>query len=106
MILTSPHHTSNSAPLAPLTLGRYRIAASPQVLPGGRFAAQVAISSGQGSASTARVMRFTDDFATHDDAARYAQAQGLSWVNERHGRITPTPLATPQPPLAVQAILI
>ncbi|MFM6986586.1 MAG: hypothetical protein ACKOXQ_08175 [Hydrogenophaga sp.] len=69
--------------MAQLTMGRYRIAACPCVLPSGRFAAQVAIASGQGSASTARVMRFEDDFATRDDAIRYAHAQGLSWVAER-----------------------
>jgi translation initiation factor IF-3 len=26
-------------------------------------------------------MRFHDDFATHDDAAHYAVAQGVDWVN-------------------------
>jgi hypothetical protein len=99
------HHFSTSTPLSPLTLGRYRIAACPRALPGGRFAAQVSIASGTGSACTARVMRFVDDFATHDDAFRYAEAQGLSWVAERQSAAS-TPLAAPQPPLAIQAILI
>ncbi len=84
-------------PPASLTLGRYRIAACPVALPGGRFAAQVAIASGHGSASTARVMRFVDDFASHDDAVRYAQAQGLSWVAERQPAA-----ARPAPPLPLQ----
>lgn len=105
MIFTSQPH-STSAPLTPLTLGRYRIAVSPRALPSGRFAAQVAISSGRGSASTAHLMRFCEDFATHDDAARYAHAQGISWVSERHSRAASTLLAAPQPPLAAQAILI
>jgi hypothetical protein len=39
------------------------------------------VASGQGSASTARIMSFTDHFATHDDAAKYALAQGLDWVH-------------------------
>jgi hypothetical protein len=65
-----------------ITLGKYRIAACPRALPSGRFAAQVSVASGKGSASTARIMRFIDDFATHDDAAKYALAQGLDWVNE------------------------
>ena len=69
-----------------ITLGKYRIAACPRVLPSGRFAAQVSVASGQGSASTARIMCFVDDFATHDDAAKYALAQGMDWVNE----VTPT----------------
>jgi hypothetical protein len=45
------------------------------------FAAQVSRASGTGSASTDRVMRFHDDFATHDAAAHYAVAQGIDWVN-------------------------
>jgi hypothetical protein len=65
-----------------ITLGKYRIAACPRALPSGRFAAQVSVASGQGSASTARVMCFVDDFATHADAANYALAQGLDWVND------------------------
>ena len=39
------------------------------------------IASGTGSASTDRVMRFVDDFATFEAAARYAVAQGIDWVN-------------------------
>jgi hypothetical protein len=65
-----------------ITLGKYRIAACPRALPSGRFAAQVSVASGQGSASTARIMSFIDDFATHDDASHYALAQGLDWVNQ------------------------
>jgi len=69
-----PHTTS-------ITHGKYRIAASPRALPCGRFAAQVSVASGQGSASTARIMSFVDDFATHDDAANYSLAHGLNWVH-------------------------
>ena len=72
---THSQHTS-------ITLGKYRIAACPRALPSGRFAAQVSVASGQGSASTARIMYFIDDFATHDDAASYALAQGMDWVND------------------------
>jgi len=71
-------HTQHTS----ITLGKYRIAACPRVLPSGRFAAQVSVASGQGSASTARVMCFIDDFATHADAAKYALAQGMDWVND------------------------
>lgn len=67
---------------APLTLGRYRISANPRALAGGRFAAFVSIASGQGSASTDRVMRFAEDFPSHDAAARYALAQGIDWVRD------------------------
>lgn len=67
---------------APLTLGRYRISANPRVLSDGRFAAFVSIASGSGSACTDRVMRFTEDFPTHEAAARYAMAQGIDWVRD------------------------
>jgi hypothetical protein len=67
---------------APLTLGRYRISAKPRALSDGRFAAFVSIASGTGSACTDRVMRFTEDFATHEAAARYALAQGIDWVRD------------------------
>jgi hypothetical protein len=50
-------------------------------LPGGRFAAQVSIASGHGSTCTARVMRFVNEFSTHDAAADYAIAQGIDWVH-------------------------
>ncbi len=64
-----------------ITHGKYRIAASPRALPCGRFTAQVSVASGQGSASTARIMSFVNDFATHDDAVQYALTQGMHWVN-------------------------
>jgi hypothetical protein len=63
-------------------MGKYRIAACPRLLPCGQFAAQVSIASGRGSASTDRVMRFQDEFSTHDAAARYAIEQGIDWVRE------------------------
>ncbi len=66
--------------LSPVTIGKYRIAACPRPLDGGRFEAQVSIASGRGSASTDRVMRFCDDFPTHDAAAHYALSQGINWV--------------------------
>ena len=67
---------------SPITMGKYRIAACPRPLPGGLFAAQVSIASGRGSATTDRVMRFIDEFPTHDAAASYALAQGIDWVRE------------------------
>ncbi len=80
-LMIQPISVSATKPLSPLSLGKYRIAACPRPLPGGRFAAQVSIASGKGSASTDRVMRFHDDFPTHDAAAHYAVAQGIDWVN-------------------------
>jgi hypothetical protein len=62
-------------------MGKYRIAACPRQLPCGQFAAQVSIASGRGSASTDRVMRFHDEFSSHDAAAQFAIAQGIDWVH-------------------------
>jgi hypothetical protein len=76
IFMISATHTQHPS----ITHGKYRIAASPRALPCGRFTAHVSVASGQGSASTARIMSFTDQFATHDDAANYALAQGLDWV--------------------------
>ncbi|MFM2427196.1 MAG: hypothetical protein RL707_1022 [Pseudomonadota bacterium] len=64
-----------------ITLGKYCIAACPRTLPSGRFAAQVSVASGSGSARTDRVMCFTDHFASHADAANFAISKGLDWVN-------------------------
>ena len=66
----------------PLTMGKYRIAAFPRKLADCRFAAQVSIASGQGSASTDRVFRFVDEFPTHAAAASYALLQGIDWVRQ------------------------
>jgi hypothetical protein len=75
-------HNNNTSSLTPVTIGKYRIAACPRPLETGRYAAQVSIASGSGSASTDRVMRFCDDFPSHDAAAHYALSQGIIWVSE------------------------
>jgi hypothetical protein len=74
--------TTTSSSTSPITMGKYRIAACPRPLEGGRFAAQVSIASGSGRGTTDRVMRFHDHFPTHDAAAHYALAQGIVWVHE------------------------
>lgn len=79
MSAASPRTLSSNAPL---TLGRYRISARPRAMACGRFAAFVSIASGSGSACTDRVMRFTEDFPTHEAAANYALAQGIDWVRD------------------------
>ena len=74
--------TTTTSSTSPITMGKYRIAACPRPLEGGRFAALVSIASGSGRGTTDRVMRFHDLFATHDAAAHYALAQGIVWVHE------------------------
>ena len=107
----SNNNNKNSKPttvdtkrVSPLNLGQYRIAACPKALPGGRFAAQVSIASGAGSASTDRVMRFVDDFPTFDAAARYAVAQGIDWVKDtlrQRGRPYPAAVMSPADPICI-----
>ncbi len=63
-----------------IILGKYQIAACPRTLPSGRFAAQVSVASGSGSARTDRVMCFNDHFANHADAAKFAISKGWVWV--------------------------
>lgn len=89
--LTGPHGTSRS------TIGRYRIVANPRPTPCGRYAAQVSIASGQGSASTARVMRFDGAFSTHEAAARFGHEQGVQWVRSRQMADAPQPPAADRP---------
>jgi hypothetical protein len=71
---------NNKSLLSVVTIGKYRISACPRPLDDGRYAAQVSIASGSGRASTDRVMRFCDDFLSHDAAAHYALSQGINWV--------------------------
>jgi hypothetical protein len=75
--MTPAIHIHNNA----IILGKYQIAACPRTLPSGRFAAQVSVASGSGSARTDRVMCFTDHLANHADAAKFAIAKGLDWVH-------------------------
>ena len=71
---------------AATTIGKYRIAALPARLGASQFCAQVSIASGQGQASTDRVMRFTPVFHSHDAAAQYALEQGIVWAQSALGR--------------------
>ena len=64
----------------PTCVGRFLVSPLSKPLDNGRFGASVSIRSGRGSASTDRVMRFSDHFESADAAQRYAHAQGLIWV--------------------------
>ena len=73
---------NNSLLLSTVKIGKYRVAACPRPLASGRFEAQVSIASGSGRATTDRVMRFRDDFYSHDAAAHFALAQGIDWASQ------------------------
>ncbi|MCJ0765491.1 hypothetical protein [Variovorax terrae] len=65
-----------------ISVGKYRVSPLSRQREDGLYAASVSISSGRGSASTDRVMRFGEAFHTQDAAHRYASEQGLIWVLE------------------------
>jgi hypothetical protein len=75
----------SAAQSAATTIGKYRIAALPARSGAGQFYAQVSIASGQGQASTDRVMRFTPVFPSQDAAAQYALEQGIGWAHSAIG---------------------
>ena len=102
--ISTHKNTSDAQSTSPLSLGQYRIAACPRALPCGRFAAQVSIASGKGSASTDRVMRFVDDFPTFEAAAHYAVAQGIDWVKDalkKRGRPYAAAVLNPANPICI-----
>lgn len=65
-----------------LVVGKYQI--MPLVKPwgDGTYRASVSIRSGRGASSCDRVMRFTGRFESPEAAARYAQEQGILWVQQ------------------------
>ena len=89
---------------AATTIGKYRIAAMPARLGAGQFCAQVSIASGQGQASTDRVMRFTPVFPSQDAAAQYALEQGIGWAHSAIGSPS-TPPNMPQSALRAKETL-
>jgi hypothetical protein len=68
-----------------IAIGKYRVSAMPRRLEDGRYGAGVSIRSGQGSASTDRVLRFIGQFDTEAAANRHAHEQGALWVAQRNG---------------------
>ncbi len=63
-----------------LQVGKYLISPIIRRLESDRFAASVSIRSGRGSQTLDRVLRFVPDFGSHDQAARFATEQALSWI--------------------------
>lgn len=79
-IHANPNSLLASHAAASVAIGKYRIAALTRPQPDGRFSAGVSIRSGQGSASTDRVLRFAGCFDSEAAAHRYAHEQGAIWV--------------------------
>jgi hypothetical protein len=79
---------------APLQIGKYLVSPLTRATDSGRFAASVSIRSGTGSMTHDRVMRFVPVFDTSDQATRFATAQALAWIDQRH--CPPEPSTTSQ----------
>lgn len=60
--------------------GRYRISPLSRRQSDGAWFASVSIRSGRGSASTDRVLRFSQPFPSGESACDYARTQGLIWI--------------------------
>lgn len=63
-----------------IAIGKYLVSSLSKQLDDGGYRASVSIRSGRGSASTDRVMRFSDRFESERAAHLYAHAQGRAWV--------------------------
>jgi hypothetical protein len=67
-----------------ITVGKYLISPLTRLLANGWYACSVSIRSGSGSGTHDRVLRLTRLFRSHLAAVRYATAEGLQWIGQRH----------------------
>jgi hypothetical protein len=67
-----------------ITVGRYLISPLTRVLDNGWIASSVSIRSGNGSATTDRVLRLTRLCRTPAAAVAYALAEGRQWLSTLH----------------------
>lgn len=63
-----------------MAVGRFTVSPNTRPDGDGRYAASVSIRSGNGSASTDRVWRFAERFASPESALRFAARQGIDWA--------------------------
>ncbi|WP_085316664.1 hypothetical protein [Derxia lacustris] len=70
--MTSQHHQ--------FSIGPFSLRSLSQRMEDGRYRASVAIRSGQGSATTGRLIRFDERFDSDHAAHDYARDQGLDWA--------------------------
>jgi hypothetical protein len=61
-------------------VGKYLVSPLVTRTGSGRYAASLAIRSGQGSATHHRVLRFVPRFDSHASAERYAVDEGVAWL--------------------------
>lgn len=63
-------------------VGRFLLSPLARQTDGGQYTASLSIRSGHGSATHDRVFRFAPLFSTPQAAARFALAQGLSYLRQ------------------------
>jgi len=86
LLLASPHGdrtffmNTNTLNTNSFSVGRFSLHSLSRRMDDGRYCASVAIRSGQGNATTGRILRFNDCFDTDAAAHAYAREQGLNWV--------------------------
>lgn len=69
---------------APTQVGKYLVSPLIKPLANGWFASSVSIRSGFGRATSDRVLRLTRMFLSVPEAAAYAEAEGLRWIEGSH----------------------
>ena len=74
-----------TTPEKAFSVGKYLVSPLTRLGESGQYTASVSIRSGSGRGTHDRVFRFLPEFATHEGAIRYAIAEGLSWLQQRHG---------------------
>jgi hypothetical protein len=78
-------------------VGKYLVSPLTHATDGGRYRASVSIRSGRGSMTHDRVLRLLPVFSSSEDAAQYATAQGLAWIDMSQ---SPAAAGTTQEPTA------
>ena len=67
------------------SVGKYLVSPLTHRTDAGGYAASVSIRSGSGSGTHDRVFRFLPLFRTREGARRYAEEQGLRWIQQPAG---------------------
>jgi len=64
------------------SVGKYLVSPLTHLTDAGGYAASVSIRSGRGSATHDRVFRFLPLFRTREGARRFAEEQGIRWIEQ------------------------
>lgn len=78
---TGEDFRGKQAAAGPRTVGKYLVSPVIKALENGWFAGSVSIRSGAGTGMTDRVLRLTRLFRCSRQAAAYADAEAVQWIN-------------------------